>query len=129
MCIKYSVASPLKIYFANQKTSPIPRVFSLLCYFAANNLLTIVEVGLIVRVRPILHHHALGLVRVECHLGGPGAEQVDKLAGMLVLLPVAAGQVVIGVAGVQVEALVLGGGAMLGVSRGGGAKCTKQLDL
>lgn len=61
--------------------------------------LTIVEAGLVIRVGTILHQYALGLVGEQGHFGGLGAHHAHKLADILVLLPEAAGQVVVRVAG------------------------------
>lgn len=66
----------------------------------------------------ILHHHALGLVRVEGDLGCLGPDQADELTGVLVLLPVGAGQVVVGVVGTEVETNMVRGGVVEAASRG-----------
>ena len=80
---------------------------------------TVIEASLEVRAGSVLHQHALGLLRVERHLGRLGTHQPHKLGRVLVLLPVAGGQVVVGVGGVEVEALVLWGRGLLRVACGG----------
>ena len=67
--------------------------------FCTQDRLTIVEADLVVGVGPVLHQHALGLVGEEGHFGSLGTHHADKLADVLVLLPVAAGQVVVRVTG------------------------------
>ena len=64
---------------------------------------TVIEASLEVWAGAVLHQHALGLLRVERHLRRLGAHQLHKLGRVLVLLPVARGQVVVGVGGVEVE--------------------------
>lgn len=91
--------------------------------------LTIIEACLVVRVGSILHQHTLCLVSVQGCLGCLGTQQVDKVAGMLVLLPVAAGQIMVSVAGVQVEAIVFGGGTVLVACTAEGGDGTKDLNL
>lgn len=72
-------------------------------------LLTTVKAGLKVWVGPVLHQHALGLLRVEGDFGGLGADQRHEVCCVLVLLPVVRGQVVVGVGTVEEEAFILGG--------------------
>ena len=70
-------------------------------------MLTVVEAGLKVRVGAVLHEHALGLLRVERDLWTLGADQLHKLPGVLVLLPVAGRQLVVGEGRVPHKARVL----------------------
>ena len=70
-------------------------------------MLTVVEAGLKVRVGAVLHEHALGLLRVERDLWTLGADQLHKLPGVLVLLPVAGRQLVVGEGGMPHKARVL----------------------
>ena len=78
---------------------------------------TVVEENFKVWAGPVLHQHGLGPLRVECDLGRLGADQPHKLGGILVLLPVAGGQVVVGVGGLGAETR-MGGAVVGGVSPG-----------
>ena len=82
-------------------------------------MLTIIEASLKVWVGPVLHQHALGLLRIECHFRCLGAHQLDELGCILVLLPIAGGQVVVGIGGMEVEVLMVWGGGLLWVASGG----------
>ena len=61
--------------------------------------LTIVEDHFNVRLGCVLHQHTLGLLCVQRHFGRLGAYKVHEARGVLVLLPVLAGEVVVGVDG------------------------------
>lgn len=70
-------------------------------------LLTIIEAGLKVWTRSILHQHALSFVSVECDLWSLGSNECHKLTGILILLPVAVWQVMVRIAAVQIESFML----------------------
>lgn len=50
--------------------------------------LTVVEAGLQVSVRTVLHQHDFGVLGVEGHFGSLGFHQLHKLGRILILLPV-----------------------------------------
>lgn len=68
-----------------------------------DSVVTIIEAGLKIRLRPIFHQLAFGLVSVESDLGGLGADCVNHLTQILVFPIVLAGEVVVGVGRMQIE--------------------------
>ena len=72
--------------------------------------LTIIKIDLVVRIGAVFHQCALGLVSKQRHFGRLGAHYIDKLAHILVPLPVATRKVVVRIASMQIEAVMFGRG-------------------